>query len=197
MKNFLIAALVACTALVAVESFAAPKAEDGIKQTFAQLDRCVANDDAACMGELMADDATLVLPEGGQMIRGRSQIVTSIKNLIGSAPGGGGGKASNTVESVRMIGEDHALVDSVVSGPGGKKGVTYYVVALVTRKGDRWVFQDIRQYVVDTRPASERERPPTQAPAPVMPTPPGPTVGAPGPAPTSPASVPQMPPAKS
>jgi hypothetical protein len=49
MKKIMIAALVV-SAVVLVESSAAPAADDAIKQVFAQLDQCLANSDAKCVG---------------------------------------------------------------------------------------------------------------------------------------------------
>lgn len=205
MRHVLIAVLVGSTALLAGKSSAAPIAEGPIKQTFAQLDRCVANSDAPCIGELMVDDATMVAPEGGQLIKGRAQVVSNLKQLMSPASGGGGPKRTHSVQNVRMIGEDYAIVDCDVMRPGAKPVETFHAVAVMTRKGDKWLLMDLRSYVVDRRPADERAKAAAPGPTPPKnpstpgPTPPGPNAPGAGPAgagivPTSPASVPKMPP---
>ncbi|MBX3026410.1 SgcJ/EcaC family oxidoreductase [bacterium] len=176
----LIAALAACSALVAVESSAASKADEGVKQTFAQLDKCVANNDAKCVGELMAEDATLLPAAGGGIVKGRAAIVASVQKAMGGpAPNMTGAKLTHVVENVRPIGDDRALVDCAVSVSGEERGGAYHAVALMVLKGDKWYFEDLRTYVVDTRPAAEKNPTPgPQAPA----NPPTPPADAPTPA---------------
>ena len=167
MKKTLIAAFVVSTAAVAVESFSASTADDAIKQLFAQLDRCLADDDAKCVGELFVEDATFSEPvTGAKIIKGKAQIVKSLEELMGApAPKMKGAKRTNTVQNVRMIGEDHALVDSSVDVAGMKPAEgeaadaprgSYHSVAVMARKGDKWLFQDIRSYGVGPTPFPKR-----------------------------------------
>ena len=77
MKKILIAAMLVTAPVFAAENPAA-KAEDAIKAVFAQLDTCTAKNDATCLGELFADDATLTSPIGGaKLVKGKAGIVDS------------------------------------------------------------------------------------------------------------------------
>src|SRR5438876_10500228 len=114
MKSILIAAVVVSAAAVAVENPAASKADEAIKQVFVQVDRCLADNDAKCVGELLVEDATFAEPTGGaKIIKGKAQIVTTLQELMDApAPNMKAAKRTYSVENVRMIGEDHAFVDS-------------------------------------------------------------------------------------
>lgn len=156
MKKILITALVISTAAVAVESFAAPS--DAIKQVFAALDRCLADNDAKCVGGLLVDDATFAAPEfGSRVVKSKAQVVKTLEELMGvPAPNMKGAKRTHAVENVRMIGEDHAVVDASIAvggvkaaeGEGAEALGAYHAVAVMVLKGDKWLFEDLRSYVV-------------------------------------------------
>jgi uncharacterized protein (TIGR02246 family) len=166
MQKTLITALLVSTAAVAVESAAASKTDDAIKQVFIQLDRCLENNDAKCVGELLVEDATFAAPTGGaKIVKGKAQIVKSLEELMGApAPNMKGAKRTHSVENVRMIGEDHAVVDSsveVAAKPAeGQAGDAperpYHAVAVMVRKGDKWLFEDLRSYVVEPAPPAKK-----------------------------------------
>ncbi len=167
MKKMLIAALVVSTAAVAVESSAAPKADDAIKQVYVQLNHCFANNDAKCVGELLVEDATFVAPTGGaKIVKGKTQIVKTLQDLMGAPdPGMKGAKQTHSVENVRMIGEDHAVVDSSVAVAGMKveegqaadaPRESYHTVAVLVLKGDKWLLEDLRSYVVQPTPPAKK-----------------------------------------
>ena len=141
MKSILIAAIAVSAAVVAVDSSAASKADEAIKQGFGRLDRCLADDDATCVGELFVEDGSFSEPaSGAKVIRGKAQIVKTLKDLKGA-------KRTHSVESVRMIGADHALVDCSVAGMKAP-GDAYHAVAIMVLQGDTWLFEDLRTYVV-------------------------------------------------
>jgi uncharacterized protein (TIGR02246 family) len=158
-KSILIAAMVAFAAAGAVESFAAAQANEEIKQGFAQLDRCLADNDAKCVGELFVEDATFSAPTiGNKIIKGKAQIVKTLDDMFAGAPGMKGAKRTHTVENVRMIGQDHAVVDASVAVTGMKAaegadaagpGHSYHAVAVMILKGDKWLFEDMRSYAVE------------------------------------------------
>jgi uncharacterized protein (TIGR02246 family) len=168
MKNILIAAVLAFTSVVAVDSSVAQKADDAIKQTFVQIDRCTSNNDATCVGELMVDDATYLAPTLGGIVKGKAQIVKAIEKLIGGPATAAEKRPKQThvVESVRMIGEDHAFVDASVEtagkapGAGGTLTQEYHFAAVMTLKGSKWLFEDVRSYVVqEPTPPAKKDAP--------------------------------------
>jgi uncharacterized protein (TIGR02246 family) len=167
MKKILIAAMVVSAGAVAVQSSAAPKADDAIKQVFVQLDSCLANNDAKCVGDLFVEDGTYAWPAGGAKItKGKAQIVKTLEELMGTpAPNRKGAKQTASVENVRMIGEDHAVVDSSIAVSGVKSPerqaanapqASYHAVAVMAVKGDKWLFEDLRSYVVTPLPPPEK-----------------------------------------
>jgi len=159
MKKTLVAAMVVSAAAVAAQSFAASSASDAIKQTFVALDRCLANNDAKCVGGVMADDVTFAWPQGGsKIIKSKAQVVRTLAELMGDAgPNMKGAKQTHAVENVRMIGNDHAVVDASVAiagakateGEGAASPGTYHAIAVMILKGDKWLFEDLRSYVVE------------------------------------------------
>lgn len=172
MKNILITAVLALT-VVAVDSAVAQKADDAIKQTFVQIDRCVANNDATCLGELMVDDATYLVPTLGAIVKGKTQIVKAVEKLIGGpAAGEKRPKQSHVVESVRMIDEQHAFVDASVATAGHDAGVEgavaqkYHFVAVMKLEAGKWLFEDVRIYVMEDPTAKKGEpKPAAQEPS--------------------------------
>jgi len=158
MKKIMIAALVVVTAGVAVESHAA--ADDAIKPVFAQLDRCLADNDAKCVGELFVEAGTFLAPTvSTKIVKGKAQIVKTLKDLMGVPAPNLKSARMHSVENVRMIGEDHAVVDASVAGKGEDKaaaaGGQYHAVAVMIRVGDKWLFEDMRSYAVGTAEASQ------------------------------------------
>jgi uncharacterized protein (TIGR02246 family) len=154
MKKTLIAALAASAVGVAVVGSAAP-ADDAIKQVFAQLDRCIANNDAKCVGELFAEDATYLAPTtGAKIIKGKAEIVKVLERSLGD-PNAKGAKVVHSVENVRMIGADRAIVDSAVAVTGAKPDgaadaarEAYHDVSVMVMKDGTWRCEDVRMYVV-------------------------------------------------
>jgi len=158
MKKIMIAALVVVTAAVAVESHAA--ADDAIKPVFAQLDRCLADNDAKCVGELLVEDGTFLAPTGGTKIaKGKAEIVKSLQDVMGTPAPNTKSARTHSVVNVRMIGEDHAVVDASAAGVKPAEGEAadapkpYHTFAVMVLKGDKWLFEDLRSYVVE--PAKE------------------------------------------
>jgi uncharacterized protein (TIGR02246 family) len=176
MKKLAIAMMVVSAAAVAVESFAASGAEDAIKRVYAQLDVCASKSDAKCIADLFTDDGTFSEPaSGGKIIKGQAQILKTLQDLMSGAPNTKGLKHTRLVENVRMIGADHALVDSSLDLKGMESaeavpgnGPREHSVAVMILRGDKWLFEDIRSYVVgaawptkkDTAPAAKPESSP-------------------------------------
>jgi uncharacterized protein (TIGR02246 family) len=162
MKKIMIAVLVVLAAAVAVESHAA--ADDAIKQVFVELDRCLANNDARCVGELFVEAGTFLAPTSGdKIVKGKAQIVKTLKDLMGApAPNMKGVSKMHSVENVRLIDDDHAVVDASVAArtkPGGDQagapGGAYHAVAFMVRVGGKWMFEDMRSYAVTTAVAPQ------------------------------------------
>jgi uncharacterized protein (TIGR02246 family) len=165
MKKILIAALVASTAAVAVESYAAA-GDDGVRQLFAQLDRCLAAQDAKCVGGLLADDATYLAPTAGaKIVKGNAEIVKSLEDVPAAPASNTKTARTHAVQNVRMIGESLAVVDASVAGvkPAEDEAAAspgpYHSFAVVILKGDKWLFDDLRSYVVEPpkKPASSKD----------------------------------------
>lgn len=191
MKKILIALVVVSTALIAGESAAASKVDDGVKRTFTQLDNCIAESDAKCVGELLVDDATFFQWASGTLLKGKAQIVKSLEAMMGPSKGKpGGAKQTHTVQNIRTIGEDHALVDCEAVGVGTKPGEGVHTVGVMVLKGDKWLFEDLRSYVIDTRKPAEKEAQAKQASQGGQPAP-----GTPGQTPPPPGAPPTPPPA--
>jgi len=178
MKTIAIAGLVVSAVLVALDSPAAPTGPEAIKQVFVQIDQCVADKDAKCVGELMADDATYSdAMADAKMMKGKAQITKTLEGLMGGAPKGKGPKPTHTVENIRMVGTDHAIVDSTIEFAGtkpdeGADAPQYKLrtLAVVVLKGDKWLVQDLRNYIVG--PASAPPKKPSAPPAKTEPAPP-------------------------
>jgi uncharacterized protein (TIGR02246 family) len=166
MKRILIATIFIASAAFAAEN-PDPKAEEAIKAVFLRVDACVANRDSKCFGALFTDDATFAGPvNGGKMIKGKAQIIKAFEGMM-KTPGPKGMKQKRTVENVRFVGQDRAFVDCslTVSGEGSadNESNTYFNTALMVRKGEKWILEDVRFYIVKTPPI------PTPAPLPKQP----------------------------
>jgi uncharacterized protein (TIGR02246 family) len=147
MKKILIAAWVVAAAAVAVESSAAP-ADDAIKQVFAQVDACLAKRDAKCVGALFAEDATYLAPiAGAKIVKGRAAIISTIEKSMGPADAKRP-TTTHAVESVRMISETHAIVDSAIQFSADAPPETYRDVSVMVLEGGKWLCQDVRFYMV-------------------------------------------------
>jgi uncharacterized protein (TIGR02246 family) len=135
----------------------ASKEEEAIKQVFADLSRCLSDSDAQCVGNLFVEDGTYAWPTGGAKIsKGKAQIVETLQALMGTShPGTEGPQPVLSVENVRMIcDDDRAVVDSTVEFAGGKAPEgSYRAIAVMARNRDKWLFEDLRSYVIDTAPA--------------------------------------------
>lgn len=162
MKNIVIAAVLALL-VVAVDGAVAQNADDAIKQTFVQMDRCVAENYAACAGALMADDATYLVPTLGTIVKGKTQIIEAVEKVMGGAAAGEKRpKQTHVVESVRMIDAEHAFVDASVATAGHDAGEgavpqKYHFVALMKLEAGKWLFQDVRIYVMEDADAKKGE----------------------------------------
>jgi len=162
-KVLLVALVVSITTIL--ESSAVWSADDAIKQVFAELDDCVGNNDAKCVGELMIDEATFAAPTlGDEIVKGKAQIVKKLQeNMKAPEPGMKGAKVTNAIRNVRMIGEDRAFVDTTITVAGVKapegaantSAGSYQSVVLMVRKGGKWLFEDIRSYTTE----SSKDRP--------------------------------------
>src|SRR5262245_39458162 len=106
MKAILVAAL-----LVSAPVFAAESDEDAVKTVFARLGTCFGTNDSACLGELFADDASVIGPlSGGKPIQGKREIVKFISDRLTAR----NLKQTHVVQHVRFLGRDHAVVDCTV-----------------------------------------------------------------------------------
>jgi len=164
--------LVVAVLLAAPAYGASPSAEAAIKAAVGRIDTCVGNQDMKCLGELFADDATFGGPEnGGKLITGKPAILRTFEKMKGS--GTDGVKQVRTVERVRLIGTDRALVDTSVKLSGAKDlgdGVSqaWHAVMLVRLEDGKWLLEDVRSYVVVT--GSPPTPVPLGSPVPIEPT---------------------------
>jgi len=170
MKKILIAALLIATPVFAAEK-AAPKSEDAIRTVFAQFLDCIGKKDLKCIGDLCADDVTFVSPRGdGRIVRGKTGTVRGFEELLPKGAEGADLKIKHTVQNVRLIDSDHALCESSTADtPSSPKEGTvkepdqvWFTTAIMVLKGGKWLFEDLRTYVVN---------PKTQPCVPVGPTP--------------------------
>lgn len=173
MKKTLIAALIVATLAVVAESPAASKAEDAIKQVLAQLDRCFAANDPSCLGALFVEDATYAAPTGdAKIVKGRGPILKALTESMGALEKQNM-KLTHSLENVRMIGEDHAVVDISIA-VGGEKAAkddagsaqrdSYRAVAVMALEGGKWLCQDLRSYVIGSaQPAKQDSAPPAES----------------------------------
>jgi hypothetical protein len=97
-----------------------------------------------------------------KIIKGKKQVVKNLEESMASpAPNVKSAKRTHTVENVRMIGEDHAVVDSSVEAPvkstEGGPGGAYHAVAVMVRKGGKWLFEDLRSYVILSTQAAQAQ----------------------------------------
>jgi len=168
MRKILIAAV-----LLVAPAYAADNPEAAIKAAVLRIDTCVANKDMKCLGELFADDATFGGPDNaGKLLTGKSAILASFdKRMKESAMDGV--KQVRTVEKLRLMGNDRALVDTSVKLSGAKdlgegEGQAWHAVMSVRLEGGKWLLEDVRSYVVVTgQPPTPG---PTFAPLPTEPT---------------------------
>lgn len=172
MKTIMIAASLAIAAVSATHA-ADPNADAAIKAVVSQLDTCLAAPDAKCVEALFATDATVAGPtDGGKIVSGRAEILKVAQNN----PGAQAMKQARSVDRIRFIGKDRALVDCTVrvtgSSPDASTPQTWHTTALVTLTNGKWLFQDVRSYVVDPRPIAG-----LTAPTPVTPPAPPPAAG--------------------
>lgn len=161
MKKILIAVLVVSTAAVAAKSFAA--SDDAIKQVFAQVDSCLAKNDAKCVGNQFVEDGTFSSPtRGAKIIKGKAEIVKTLEELLKGAPNMKGAKQTHSVENVRMIGADHAVVDCSLKMKAAEgeaaatAGDSYHAVAVMVLKGDKWLLEDLRSYAVEAESSEKK-----------------------------------------
>lgn len=161
--------LTAIIIVFAAPVFAAsnPEAEKAIKSVVAQIDVCLNKRDAKCLGELFTEDATFGGPlERGAIVNGKAAIVRMFGNMLKDAPEGI--KQVRSVEKVRFIGEDRALVDSSVkltnlnAEEAGRQD--WHSVMLMKSQGGNWLLEDVRFYVVVTGapPTPGPTAPPTE-----------------------------------
>jgi uncharacterized protein (TIGR02246 family) len=171
MKRIVIAVMLVAAPAFAAEN-PAPKAEEAIKAAFSQFDTCVAKAEPKCVGDFFADDATLAgLTGSATVVKGKAEITNALRATI-NEPFMKGVKRS--VQNVRMIGQDHALVDGSVKiatakAPEGA-GQTWHFTALMTLKSGKWLVQDIRSFVLEPvqPPTCAQPSPPAAAPAPTQ-----------------------------
>ncbi len=172
MKKTLSAALILCTVAFAAESPAASKADDAIKQVLAQLDRCFAANDPSCLGALFVDDATYAAPTGeAKILEGREPILKALTESMGALKKQNM-KLTHTLANVRMIGEDHAVVDITIAVGGEKPPKddagnphrdSYRAVAVMALEQGKWLCRDLRSYVIGSaQPAPQNSAPAAQ-----------------------------------
>lgn len=171
MREILIAAI-----MLAAPAFAAEgsNAEGAIRAVVAKIDTCLASKDTKCLDELFADDATFGGPDdGGKLITGKAAILRSLGEMM-KDPGTQDVKQVRTVDRVRLIGTNRALVDSSVTGVKEMEGdvrQAWHALMSLRLDGDKWLLEDVRSYVVVTGPPPTPlvcptfVAPPTQEPA--------------------------------
>lgn len=160
MRKILTAIIIAFAAPALAASN--PAAEKAIKSVVAQIDTCINNRDAKCLGELFAEDGTFGGPvEHGKIANGRAAIVRLYGDML-KQPVPEGMKQVRSVERIRFLGDDRALVDSSVklTGVETAAGQDWHTVMLMRSQDGKWLLEDVRFYVVVTG------APPTPGPTP-------------------------------
>ena len=164
MKKILALAfvLVSATALAADKAAAAKASpDDAVKAAVAGIDTAIAKHDAKAVADLFADDATFVAPMGdGKVIKGKADVQKAHEGMF--ATDGKDMTTKHTVENIRWIGKDHALVDCSVEMtgmhmdmPAGAPMPTFHATVLLVSKGGKWLVSDARPYsIMPMKPAS-------------------------------------------
>lgn len=157
MKKFLtvVAMLASVSAFAAEKKMAAPAAskDAAIKAIFAKVDEGFAKHDAKSFGALFADDATFIGPMGdGKLVKGREEIVKMHEGMM-TSPEMKDVTSTHTVENIRWIGKDAALVDATVAFNGMKMpenapAPVWHAVVLVQMKKGHWMLEDVRPYAI-------------------------------------------------
>ena len=154
----------ATTAKPAEKTDKAPAAktskDDAVKAVFASIDAAFAKHDAKVFEPLFADDATFIAPMGdAKLIKGKAEIMKAHEAMFANGPMKDA-TAKHTVENIRWVGKDTAIVDSSVEFtgmhmdmPAGAPMPTFHALAVLTMKGGKWLLQDVRPYAIMPMPA--------------------------------------------
>ena len=105
--------------------------------------------DGAALAEFFTEDGTLINPFG-QRADGRPAVAAMYSDYFAGLLADT--TTTITVESIRPVGADHALVDAdePIHGPDGQARLVVHLTALLRRDGDDWRFVDVRPYTSAT-----------------------------------------------
>ena len=163
MRKFTFAATLAAAAIAADRPLAPAQEEpeQAIRAIGPELTRCWNKSDAKACAQFWADEGSLVTPDGTR-VDGREKIEELLaRDLAGLFKGS---TSRCTIQTVHWLKPELAFVDveHVVSGMIGPKNgairdqkIKY--AATVARRGDRWVFMDVRSYFLLPPPTRQAE----------------------------------------
>jgi uncharacterized protein (TIGR02246 family) len=132
---------------------AAAKGDDAIKAVMVSLDAAITKHDAKALSELFVEDGTFVSPMGdAKLVKGRADIMKAHEGWFAANPAV---STKHTVENIRWIGKDAAMVDcsAEMTGmkmdmPAGAPMPIFHAVALLQMKNGKWLIADARPYSV-------------------------------------------------
>lgn len=152
MKKILVAVLFAAAPAFAAQNQGPAKVEEAIKALLAQIDTCIANKDATCLGESFTNDVTFTSPalvdamNVPKIYKGKAAVIKAFEGLMKDQPM----KMKHLVQNVHVINADRVFVDTSVdlSGMKMKSPGNYYFVGSVVRENGKWLIEDMRSYSV-------------------------------------------------
>jgi uncharacterized protein (TIGR02246 family) len=132
-------------ATVASETDSAHKFLDSFAESWS-------SNDGSTLGELFTEDGSLVNPFG-ERADGQEAIAAMYSGYFAGMLAG----TSTTieVETIRPVGDSHALVDAeqAITTPDGGVVLVVHLTALLRRDGEEWRFVDSRPYTPASAPA--------------------------------------------
>jgi uncharacterized protein (TIGR02246 family) len=122
-----------------------------VEEFLDRFTRCWGTEGGAVLGDYFTEDGTLINPFG-ERAQGRKAVAAMYGDYFGSIL-----HATTTsvkLDSVRVVGTDHAFVDAeqTIVGPGGDVIMAVHLSALLRRESDGWRFVDARPFTVAAIP---------------------------------------------
>jgi len=122
-----------------------------VEEFFDRFTRSWGADGGAALGDYYCEDGTLINPFGE-----RAQGRTAVAAMYGDYFAGilSATTTSVKLDSVRMVGSDHAFVDAeqTIVGADGTTAMAVHLAALLRRDSEGWRFVDSRPYTVASIP---------------------------------------------
>ena len=122
-----------------------------VDELFDRFSQCWATVGGTALGDYFTEDGTLINPFG-EMAKGRGAVAALYGEYFGTILRGT--TTAVTIDSMRMVGPDHAFVDGdqTILGPGGETVMAVHMSALLRRESGSWLFVDARPYTIATVP---------------------------------------------